>query len=433
MKPVSSQRQKKLLCLLIALSAILLLASLSLFVKTAFSFSNTSTEVHQEKPMLQEQETAEPQRPTVAQPEETVPEPTQSQHLSLQAFEAELSEYTPAYGDSAALQHGILCSNNMIERNGWLYFFTSRVGEDGRERTELSAYHGEDGTTISLLTPSETGSLRNLQEQNGILYVMAEDDLGRQALLTLPCAGGTPALLYSGDFLNYRVYGTMVFLQTEEALLVLPTDGTEEPVCLWKNTAEIELRSYCPSDTGVIVQLGSTNWLEKDQYLYLLPPEGGYILLFEGTETISNLTALGETVYFLYGETVQNASQPQLVTISLPDASATMTPLPRPAEEPAAYPWAFFAAEDQLVFCYRQWDNYALELYVTASNGTQVLEKYLYENPHGERCVDTMTAEAMLGKDLLYLQGKSYFTGIRTTTCIPRAASSDASCERNVA
>lgn len=124
------------------------------------------------------------------------------------------------------------------------------------------------------LHPVKQGAWRNLQEQNGILYVMAEDDLGRQALLTLPCAGGTPALLYSGDFLNYRVYGTMVFLQTEEALLVLPTDGTEEPVCLWKNTAEIELRSYCPSDTGVIVQLGSTNWLEKDQYLYLLPPEG---------------------------------------------------------------------------------------------------------------------------------------------------------------
>lgn len=225
----------------------------------------------------------------------------------------------------------------------------------GWERTKLSAYQGEDGTTISLLTPGATWDLRNLQEQNGTLYLMAENDAGQQALWTLPCAGGTPALLYSGDFLNYRVYGTMVFLQTEKALLALPTDGAGEAICLRKNTAEIELRSYCPSDAGVIVQLGSANWLEKDQYLYLLPPEGGYILLYEGTETISNLTALGETVYFLYGETVQNASQPQLVTISLPDASATMTPLPRPAEEPAAYPWAFFAAEDRLLFCYRQW------------------------------------------------------------------------------
>ena len=118
MKPGSSQRQKKPLRLLIALSAILLLASLTLFVKTVLSFSNTSTEVRQEKTMLQEQDTAEPQRPTVAQPEETIPEPTQSQHLSLQAFEAVLSEYTPAYGDPAALQHGILCPNDMVERDG---------------------------------------------------------------------------------------------------------------------------------------------------------------------------------------------------------------------------------------------------------------------------------------------------------------------------
>ena len=123
MKPGSSQRQKKPLRLLIALSAIFLLASLSLLIKTVLSFSNTSTEVRQEKPMLQELETAEPQRPTVAQSEETVPEPTQSQHLSLQAFEAALSEYTPAYGDPASLQHGILCSNDMVERDGWLYFF----------------------------------------------------------------------------------------------------------------------------------------------------------------------------------------------------------------------------------------------------------------------------------------------------------------------
>ena len=433
MKPVSSQRQKKLLCLLIALSAILLLASLSLFLKTVLPFSNTSTEVRQEKPMLQEQETAEPQRPTVAQPEETEPAPTQPKRLSVQALEAALSEYAPSYGDPAALRQGTLCANDMIERNGRLYFFTSRVGEDGRERTELSAYHVKDSTTSTLLTTGETGDLRNLQEQNGTLYLMAENDAGQQALWTLPCAGGTPALLYSGDFLNYRVYGTMVFLQTEEALLALPTNGTGEAICLWKNTAEIELRSYCPSDAGVIVQLGSANWLEKDQYLFLLPPEGGYILLFEGTETISNVTVLGETAYFLYGETVKNTSQPQLVTISLPDASAAMTPLPRPAEEPGAYPWAFFAAEDRLLFCYRQWDNYALEYYVTASNGTQVLEKYLYENPHGERCVDTITAQAMLGEDFLYLQGKSYFNGIRTTTCIPRAASSDASCERTVA
>ena len=75
MKPGSSQRQKKPLRLLIALSAILLLASLTLFVKTVLSFSNTSTEVRQEKTMLQEQDAAEPQRPTVAQPEETIPAP----------------------------------------------------------------------------------------------------------------------------------------------------------------------------------------------------------------------------------------------------------------------------------------------------------------------------------------------------------------------
>ena len=31
------------------------------------------------------------------------------------------------------------------------------------------------------------------------------------------------------------------------------------------------------------------------------------------------------------------------------------------------------------------------------------------------------------------IQQKMYFTGVRTTTSIPRAASSDASCERNVA
>ena len=94
-----------------------------------------------------------------------------------------------------------------------------------------------------------------------------------------------------------------------------------------------------------------------------------------------------------------------------------------------SYLFDFFVSGDDLVFCFRQFDRDCLAFCVTDLQGG-ILEQYRYDNSGGAMLLDTISVNAMLGRSHLYLQGKSYTQGAKTTTRILRAAQSD--CTREI-
>ena len=352
----------------------------------------------------------------------------QAEPLDAADYDAALADWGVPYGQPEALRQGYCTVNSLAELDGSLCLFASEVGQDGTERTGLAVCDTVDEALEWLIPPTSDVTLGNLQEQNGILYVMAWAQDTWRTLAAFSQDDPAPVSLYTGHFETYQVYGDMVFLQTADGLWSLPLDGAAAPLRLWEDTDRIELRSFCPPEAGVVIQLTPAHWQEGLQRLYLLPPEGGQRLLFEGTGEISHLASAEEAVYFLYRQEANSYAAQQLVTIPAQGQAPVFSGLP-PVAASDAYLFDFFVSGDKLVFCFRQLERDCLAFCVTDLQGG-ILEQYRYDNSGGAMLLDTISVNAMLGRSHLYLQGKSYTQGVKTTTRILRAAQSD--CTREI-
>ena len=352
----------------------------------------------------------------------------QAEPLDAADYDAALADWGVPYGQPEALRQGYCKVNSLAELDGSLCLFASEVGQDGTERTGLAVCDTVDEALEWLIPPTSDVTLGNLQEQNGVLYVMAWEQDTRRTLAAFSQDDPAPVSLYTGHFETYQVYGDMVFLQTADGLWSLPLDGAAAPLRLWEDTDRIELRSFCPTEAGVVIQLTPAHWQGGLQRLYLLPPEGGQRLLFEGTGEISHLASAEEAVYFLYRQEANSSAAQQLVTIPAQGQAPVFSGLP-PVAASDAYLFDFFVSGDKLVFCFRQFDHDCLAFCVTDLQGG-ILEQYRYDNSGGAMLLDTISVNAMLGRSHLYLQGKSYTQGVKTTTRILRAAQSD--CTREI-
>lgn len=374
--------------------------------------------------------TVSPVRPILQTAQEEATD-DQSEPLDAADYDAALADWGVPYGQPEALRQGYCTVNSLAELDGSLCLFASEVGQDGTERTGLAVCDTVDEALEWLIPPTSDVTLGNLQEQNGILYVMAWAQDTWRTLAAFSQDDPAPVCLYTGHFETYQVYGDMVFLQTADGLWSLPLDGAAAPLRLWEDTDRIELRSFCPTEAGVVIQLTPAHWQEGLQRLYLLPPEGGQRLLFEGTGEISHLASAEEAVYFLYRQEANSYAAQQLVTIPAQGQAPVFSGLP-PVAASDAYLFDFFVSGDKLVFCFRQLDRDCLAFCVTDLQGG-ILEQYRYDNSGGAMLLDTISVNAMLGRSHLYLQGKSYTQGVRTTTRIQRAAQSDCTRETPVA
>ncbi len=355
----------------------------------------------------------------------------QAEPLDAADYDAALADWGVPYGQPEALRQGYCKVNSLAELDGSLCLFASEVGQDGTERTGLAVCDTVDEALEWLIPPTSDVTLGNLQEQNGVLYVMAWAQDTWRTLAAFSQDDPAPVSLYTGHFETYQVYGDMVFLQTADGLWSLPLDGAAAPLRLWEDTDRIELRSFCPTEAGVVIQLTPAHWQGGLQRLYLLPPEGGQRLLFEGTGEISHLASAGEAVYFLYRQEANSSAAQQLVTIPAQGQAPVFSGLP-PVAASDAYLFDFFVSGDKLVFCFRQFDHDCLAFCVTDLQGG-ILEQYRYDNSGGAMLLDTISVNAMLGRSHLYLQGKSYTQGVKTTTRILRASQSDCTQEILVA
>lgn len=371
--------------------------------------------------------TVSPVRPILQTAQEEATD-DQSEPLDAADYDAALADWGVPYGQPEALRQGYCTVNSLAELDGSLCLFASEVGQDGTERTGLAVCDTVDEALEWLIPPTSDVTLGNLQEQNGILYVMAWAQDTWRTLAAFSQDDPAPVSLYTGHFETYQVYGDMVFLQTADGLWSLPLDGAAAPLRLWEDTDRIELRSFCPTEAGVVIQLTPAHWQEGLQRLYLLPPEGGQRLLFEGTGEISHLASAEEAVYFLYRQEANSYAAQQLVTIPAQGQAPVFSGLP-PVAASDAYLFDFFVSGDKLVFCFRQLDRDCLAFCVTDLQGG-ILEQYRYDNSGGAMLLDTISVNAMLGRSHLYLQGKSYTQGVKTTTRILRAAQSD--CTREI-
>ena len=355
----------------------------------------------------------------------------QAEPLDAADYDAALADWGVPYGQPEALRQGYCTVNSLAELDGSICLFASEVGQDGTERTGLAVCDTVDEALEWLIPPTSDVTLGNLQEQNGVLYVMAWAQDTWRTLAAFSQDDPAPVSLYTGHFETYQVYGDMVFLQTADGLWSLPLDGAAAPLRLWEDTDRIELRSFCPTEAGVVIQLTPAHWQGGLQRLYLLPPEGGQRLLFEGTGEISHLASAGEAVYFLYRQEANSSAAQQLVTIPAQGQAPVFSGLP-PVAAPDAYLFDFFVSGDKLVFCFRQFDHDCLAFCVTDLQGG-ILEQYRYDNSGGAMLLDTISVNAMLGRSHLYLQGKSYTQGVKTTTRILRTSQSDCTQEILVA
>lgn len=355
----------------------------------------------------------------------------QAEPLDAADYDAALADWGVPYGQPEALRQGYCKVNSLAELDGSLCLFASKVGQDGTERTGLAVCDTVDEALEWLIPPTSDVTLGNLQEQNGVLYVMAWAQDTWRTLAAFSQDDPAPVSLYTGHFETYQVYDDMVFLQTADGLWSLPLDGAAAPLRLWEDTDRIELRSFCPTEAGVVIQLTPAHWQGGLQRLYLLPPEGGQRLLFEGTGEISHLASAGEAVYFLYRQEANSSAAQQLVTIPAQGQAPVFSGLP-PVAASDAYLFDFFVSGDKLVFCFRQFDHDCLAFCVTDLQGG-ILEQYRYDNSGGAMLLDTISVNAMLGRSHLYLQGKSYTQGVKTTTRILRASQSDCTQEILVA
>ena len=371
--------------------------------------------------------TVSPVRPILQTAQEEATD-DQSEPLDAADYDAALADWGVPYGQPEALRQGYCTVNSLAELDGSLCLFASEVGQDGTEQTGLAVCDTVDEALEWLIPPTSDVTLGNLQEQNGILYVMAWAQDTWRTLAAFSQDDPAPVCLYTGHFETYQVYGDMVFLQTADGLWSLPLDGAAAPLRLWEDTDRIELRSFCPTEAGVVIQLTPAHWQEGLQRLYLLPPEGGQRLLFEGTGEISHLASAEEAVYFLYRQEANSYAAQQLVTIPAQGQAPVFSGLP-PVAASDAYLFDFFVSGDKLVFCFRQLDRDCLAFCVTDLQGG-ILEQYRYDNSGGAMLLDTISVNAMLGRSHLYLQGKSYTQGVKTTTRILRAAQSD--CTREI-
>lgn len=374
--------------------------------------------------------TVSPVRPILQTAQEEATD-DQSEPLDAADYDAALADWGVPYGQPEALRQGYCTVNSLAELDGSLCLFASEVGQDGTERTGLAVCDTGDEALEWLIPPTSDVTLGNLQEQNGVLYVMAWAQDTWRTLAAFSQDDPAPVSLYTGHFETYQVYGDMVFLQTADGLWSLPLDGAAAPLRLWEDTDRIELRSFCPTEAGVVIQLTPAHWQEGLQRLYLLPPEGGQRLLFEGTGEISHLASAEEAVYFLYRQEANSYAAQQLVTIPAQGQAPVFSGLP-PVAASDAYLFDFFVSGDKLVFCFRQLDRDCLAFCVTDLQGG-ILEQYRYDNSGGAMLLDTISVNAMLGRSHLYLQGKSYTQGVKTTTRILRAAQSDCTQEILVA
>ena len=375
--------------------------------------------------------TVSPVRPVLQTAQEKPPE-GRTEPPDAADYDAALADWGEPYGQPEALRQGYCTVNSLAELDGSLCLFASEVGQEGTERTGLAVCDTGDEALEWLIPPTSDVTLGNLQEQNGVLYVMAWEQDTRRTLAAFSQDDLSPVSLYTGNFETYQVYGDMVFLQTADGLWSLPLDGAAAPLRLWEDTDRIELRSFCSTEAGVVVQLTPAHWQEGLQRLYLLPPEGGQRLLFEGTGEISHLASAGEAVYFLYRQEANSYAAQQLVTIPAQGHAPVFSGLPPVAAASDGYLFDFFVSGDKLVFCFRQFDRDCLAFCVTDLQGG-ILEQYRYDNSGGAMLLDTISVNAMLGRSHLYLQGKSYTQGVRTTTRIQRAAQSDCTRETPVA
>lgn len=157
--------------------------------------------------------TVSPVRPILQTAQEEATD-DQAEPLDAADYDAALADWGEPYGQPEALRQGYCTVNSLAELDGSLCLFASEVGQDGTERTGLAVCDTGDDTLEWLIPPTSDVTLGHLQEQNGVLYVMAWAQDTRRTLAAFSQDDLSPVSLYTGNFETYQVYGDMVFLWT---------------------------------------------------------------------------------------------------------------------------------------------------------------------------------------------------------------------------